>query len=129
MAKEFLYRGKKFEELRVLSLEEFTKLLPSRQRRTLKRGLTPAQKKLLEKIKQRGGSEKLIRTKNREMIVLPELVGKKLGIYDGKEYKPVTVTQEMIGHVLGEFALTRRKVQHGSPGFGATRASKFVPLK
>ncbi|MBI4895771.1 MAG: 30S ribosomal protein S19 [Candidatus Aenigmarchaeota archaeon] len=129
MAKDFVYRGKTFEELRAIPMEEFIKMLPSRQRRTMKRGLTSAQKKLLEKIRQRKDGDKLIRTKNREMIVLPEIVGTKIGIYDGKEYKAVTLTQEMIGHVLGEFALTRRKVQHGSPGFGATRASKFVPLK
>ncbi len=129
MVKDFVYRGKTFEELRAIPMEEFIKMLPARQRRTLKRGLTPAQKKLLEKIRQRKDGEKLIRTKNREMVVLPEIVGTKIGIYDGKEYKIVTLTQEMIGHVLGEFALTRRKVQHGSPGFGATRASKFVPLK
>lgn len=129
MAKEFFYRGKTFEELQSMSLEEFTNLLPSRQRRVLRRGLTHDQKKLLEKIKKHKNSEKFIRTKSRDMIILPEMVGAKLGIYDGKEFKTVVLTQEMVGHCLGEFSPTRRRVQHGSPGFGATRASKFVPLK
>ena len=63
------------------------------------------------------------------MIILPEMVGVKIGVYNGKEYTPVEVKPEMIGHRLGEFALTRKPVKHSSPGFGATRSSKFVPLK
>lgn len=129
MAKEIYYRGKTFEELQAMPLEELAKILPARQRRVLKRGLTYVQKQLLERIKKSKGNDKMIRTKSRDMIILPEMVGVKLGIHDGKEFKPVVITQEMIGHYIGEFALTRRKVQHGSPGFGATRASKFVPLK
>jgi len=129
MAKDFFYKGKTFEELQTMPLEELAKLFPSRQRRMLTRGFTSVQKKLLDKIKTYKASDRMIRTKCRDMIVLPEIVGAKLGIYDGKEYRPVIITQEMIGHILGEFVLTRKKVTHGSPGFGATRASKFVPLK
>jgi len=129
MAREFSYKGKKLDELKAMPLQEFIKLLPARQRRTLKRGLTPLQKKLLKKIKEKKGTDKMIRTKSRDMIILPEMVGTKLGVYDGKEFKVLVITKEMIGRYLGEFALTRKKVTHGSPGFGATRASKFVPLK
>jgi small subunit ribosomal protein S19 len=63
------------------------------------------------------------------MIILPEMVGVKLGVYNGKEYKPVEIKFEMIGHRLGEFALTRQRVVHSAPGVGATRGSKHIPLK
>ena len=57
------------------------------------------------------------------------MVGKVVGVHNGKEFVDVKITAEMIGHYLGEFALTRKKVVHGSAGVGATRSSKFVPLK
>lgn len=126
MAK-FSFHGKSLEELRQMNLEEFSKLLKSRQRRSLRRGLPEKQKKLLEKI--RKDPKKFHRTRSREMLILPEMAGVKLGVYNGKEYVPVEVKPEMIGHRLGEFVPTRKPVKHSSPGFGATRSSKFVPLK
>ena len=63
------------------------------------------------------------------MIVFPEMVGLKIGVYNGKSFLIVDITPEMIGHYLGEFSLTRKRIQHGSPGIGATRSSKYVPLK
>jgi small subunit ribosomal protein S19 len=63
------------------------------------------------------------------MIVLPEFVGRKIAVYNGKEFQEVLIQQEMIGHYLGEFALTRKPVKHTGPGVGATRSSKFMPLK
>lgn len=129
MAKKFTYRGKTIEELKAMTLEEFAVIIPSRQRRSLKRGLTKQQKKLLENIRRHKGKDKLIRTHVRDMVVLPEMVDAKLGVYNGKEFKMLIITENMIGHVLGEFALTRGKVKHSSPGVGATRSSKFVPLK
>ncbi|MBI2583679.1 MAG: 30S ribosomal protein S19 [Candidatus Aenigmarchaeota archaeon] len=127
MPKEFNYRGVPQGKLMEMPLEEFLKLLPSRQRRTLSRGMTDAQKKLLKKLKiQR---KKPVRTKARDMIIIPEMIGKRLEIYNGLNHVAVEIKPEMIGHYLGEFALTRRRVMHGSPGFGATRGSKAVPLK
>ena len=87
------------------------------------------EKKLLEKIRKNKGKDKLLRTHAREMVIVPEMIGAKIGIYTGKEYKSVILTESMIGHVLGEFALTRNRVQHSAPGIGATRSSKFVALK
>jgi len=127
MPREFRYRGKTLEELKKMSLEEFTKLLPSRQRRTLLRGLTERQKKLLEKI--RKYPDKFHRTHERDMVILPEMVGAKIGVYNGKEFVPIVIKPEMIGHRLGEFALTCKKVEHSAPGVGATRGSKHIPLK
>ena len=91
----------------------------------LKRGLTEAEEKLLEKLKKKD----VVRTHLRQMIVLPSMVGKKIGIHNGKDFEYVEIKPEMIGHYLGEFALTRKKVVHGAAGVGATRASKYVPLK
>ncbi len=126
MAK-FTFRGKTFEEIKEMDLGEFSLLLKSRQRRTLKHGLTERQKKLVEKIRKNPG--KFHRTRCREMIILPEMVGVKIGVHNGKEYTPLEIKPEMIGHRLGEFVMTRRPVKHSAPGFGATRSSKFVPLK
>jgi len=126
MVKVFSYKGKSIEEIQKMSLEDFAKLLPSRQRRSLKRGLTPLEKKVLENIRI---SKKPVRTHAREMIILPEMVGKKMAVYSGKEWIPMDITADMMGHRLGEFAQTRKKVMHSSPGVGATRSSKFLPLK
>ena len=129
--KEFKYRGYTFEELINMSLEDLSKLLPSRQRRSLKRGLTPEQKKLLRKVRlaKKGKYKKPIRTHSRDMIILPEMVGMTIYVHNGKEFVPVQIREEMIGHYTGEFALTRKRVQHVSPGVGATRSSMFVANK
>ena len=127
MLRVFNYRGYALEQVKGMSLEQFSKVLPSRERRTLLRGLTDRQKKLLEKIKK--DPKKFHRTHERDMIILPEMVGVRLGVYNGKEYVSVVITQEMIGHRLGEFVLTRQRVKHSAPGVGATRASKHIPLK
>lgn len=124
---KFSFRNRSLEDLKGMSTEEFAQLLKSRQRRALKRGMTDIQKKLLEKVKK--DPKKFHRTRCREMIILPEMVGSKIGVHSGKEYVPVEIKPEMLGHRLGEFVLTRRGVKHSAPGFGATRSSKFVPLK
>jgi small subunit ribosomal protein S19 len=133
--KEFKYRGYTLEELQQMPLDNVIQLFPSRQRRSLKKGFLPRQKKVLEKIRklkkeeQKGGRPPIIKTHCRDMIVLPEMVGMTFGIYNGKQFVEVQIQPEMIGCYLGEFAITRQKVQHGDPGMGATRSSMFVPLK
>lgn len=122
---EFTYRGLKAEELKKLNMDELLELLPSRQRRRLKRGLTKDHKRLLSRVKDRD----MVRTHLRDMIVLPEMVGKTIEIYNGKTFNRVEIMPEMVGHYLGEYSLTRSRVSHGSAGVGATRSSKFVPLK
>ncbi|AEF96761.1 30S ribosomal protein S19 [Methanotorris igneus] len=132
---EFRYRGYTLEELQQMPLKEFIKLLPARQRRSMLRGLTPQQRKLAMKIKKarrllkKGKEPRIIRTHCRDFIITPDMVGLTFGVYNGKEFVEVKVTEEMIGHYLGEFSLTRKPVQHGSPGMGATRSSMFVPIK
>ncbi len=127
MPVEFTLKGKTFEELKKMSLEDFSKLIPSRDRRALNHGLTDQQKKLLLMI--RKDQKKFHKTHCREMVIIPEMVGIRLGVHNGKEFVQVDVKQEMLGHRLGEFALTRKKIQHSAPGFGATKSSKFIPLK
>ncbi|MEW6063198.1 MAG: 30S ribosomal protein S19 [Nanoarchaeota archaeon] len=129
--KEFVYRGIPFDELKKMSLAEFSKLLPARQRRSLTRGFTEQQKKLLNKIinANKGRYKKAIRTHCRDMVVVPELVGNVIYVHDGKSFVAVSITQEMIGHYLGEFVLTRKKVKHSAPGIGATKSSGAVAVK
>ena len=132
MPKKFTFRGYTIEELQKLSLDDFAKLLPARQRRSLNRGLTSKQKKLLERIRmirEARGEGTVIRTQCREMVILPEMVGLKFAVYNGKEFVVFEAKPEMIGHRLGEFSQTRKKVTHGTPGIGATRSSMYVPLK
>ncbi len=135
--KKFRYRGKSLEELLQMPLDEFVKLLPARQRRSLLRGFTPAQKKLLLKArkarikmsKSKGKRPPVIRTHVRDLVILPELVGLTIAVYNGKEFVPVRIVPEMIGHYLGEFSHTTKIVQHGEPGLKATRSSLHVASK
>ncbi len=124
--KEFLYRGYTIEELKTMSLDQIIPLLPSRCRRSLERGLSEEHQKVLDKI--RAGRSN-IRTHRRDMIILPEMVGHTVSVHRGNEYKSVEIAPEMIGHFLGEFAPTRKFGGHTGPGVGATRSSKYMPLK
>nr|AQS32010.1 hypothetical protein [uncultured archaeon]AQS32305.1 hypothetical protein [uncultured archaeon] len=131
MAKEILYRGKSIEDLKKISIEEFILLSTSRARRSLKRGFTPSQKKLIEKIKKAksGVYKKQIKTHCRDIIIIPDMLGLTISVYQGKEFTPVTITEEMLGHYLGEFTQTRVKVKHSAPGIGATKSSASVSVK
>lgn len=136
MPREFTYRGYTLEQLKEMSMDQFIKLLPSRQRRSLQRGLNHVQLRLLEKVREhiemlkRGEKpKKPIKTHARDMVILPEMVGLTIHVYNGKEFVPVEIKPEMIGHRLGEFAPTNKPVKHGRAGVGATRSSMYVPLK
>lgn len=124
--KEFTYRGKTLEEMKELSLNEFMELLPSREKRSLKRGFTEQQKLLLKRIK---ANKKNIETHCKDMIILPEMIGITIRIHNGKEFTPVLIQDEMIGKFLGEFVTTRKKVAHSAPGIGATKSSSALSVK
>ncbi|MBS7640345.1 MAG: 30S ribosomal protein S19 [Candidatus Bathyarchaeia archaeon] len=131
MPREFRYRGYTLEELMDMSMDEFMRLLGTRARRSLRRGLYYEQRRLLEKVRlaKEGRYNKPIKTHCRDMIILPEMVGLTIHVHNGKEFVPVEIKPEMIGHYLGEYAITNKPVKHGAPGIGATRSSMYVPLK
>jgi len=134
MPKEFTYRGFTLEQLQSMSMDEFITLLPSRQRRSLQRGLPPEHRILLENVRKakeamHKGANMTIKTHVRDMVILPEMVGLTIHVHNGKEFVPVEIKPEMIGHYLGEFAITNKPVKHGTPGIGASRSSMYVPLK
>lgn len=124
--KEFTFKGKTFDELEKMTPNEVSNLLTARQRRTIKRGFTEQQKILLKKLRQK---EKNIETHCRDMVILPGMVGSTIKVYQGKEFLPVAIEQDMIGHCLGEFVLTRKRVAHSAPGIGATRSSASLSVK
>lgn len=136
-----------------MPMDELVKLLPARARRSLLRmsdpeirsrmieyGMLnserddPERLKLLRKVlKAREilsrGKNVVIKTHVRDAVVLPVMVGLTVAVYNGKEFVPVKITPEMIGHYLGEFAVTTKKVEHGEPGLKATRSTLFVAMK
>ena len=124
--KEFTYRGHTLEQLQTMSKDEIIKILPARARRSLKRGSSEEQQTFWRQVRKGKG---IVETHRRDIVVLPELIGRKIGIHNGKEFKVVEILPEMIGHYLGEFALTRRFGRHSGPGVGATRSSKYMPLR
>ena len=131
MVKEFNFKGKSTEELNKISNDELFNLLNSRQRRSLKRGLSDNKKKLIAEIKlaKEGKNKNPIKTHQRDLIILPYMLGVTVNVYSGKEFTPITFSPEMIGHYIGEYVITNKKVSHGAPGVGASRSSLYVPLK
>ncbi len=130
MARIFTFRGKTIEELQKLSPAEFMKMLDSRQRRSvIRNGLR--YKELLGDISKAksSGSGKAVKTHVREAVILPLWVGMKFAVHNGKEFKEVAITEEMMGHRLGEFAFSTKRVLHSAPGIRATRGSKFLSVK
>ena len=132
--KEFTYRGYTMEELSQMELwpsegsdNSIIELLPSRARRSIGRGMSVENEHFLDRV--RRNSSKTVRTHRRDMPILPEFVGKRIAIYNGQNFVEIDIKPEMIGHYLGEFAITRRGVAHSGPGVGATRSSKHVALK
>jgi small subunit ribosomal protein S19 len=135
LVREFKFKGYTAEQLQSLSIENLLPLLNSRQRRSLDRRVSTYmnddKRKLREKLKvARDGKLKgQLRTHARDMIILPDMVGLSLYVHNGKEFAQVNIRPEMIGHYLGEYAITNKRVQHGTPGVGASRSSLYVPLK
>ena len=128
VVKEFNFRGKKLEELRAMSLEEFAKLCNSRPRRALLDGFD---KKLIAKMEKTRGNPKAkpVRTHKRDLVVIPAMVGIKMAVHRGNSFDQVDVTEKMLGHYIGEFVLTRKKLQHGKAGIGATKSSTAITAR
>ncbi len=131
MVKKFEFRGMPLSELEQLPLEKLFQMFPSRQRRSLTRGITDGKRKLIEEIKaeKAGKNKNPIKTHVRDLIILPYMVGVTVNVFSGKEFQPVKIVPEMISHFLGEYVITNKRVTHGAPGVGASRSSLYVPLK
>lgn len=135
MVREFKFKGYTPEQLQTLSIESLLPLLNARQRRSLDKRVSTYmddnKRKLREKIKL-ARDRKLkgqLRTHVRDMIILPDMVGLTIHVHNGKEFVQVNIKPEMIGHYLGEYSITNKRVQHGAPGVGSSRSSLYVPLK
>ena len=130
MPRIFSFRGKTIDDLQSMKIDDFVMLLNSRERRSFKRqGMD--YKRLVakaDKIK-KSGSEKIVRTRTREAVILPSWVGMKFGVHNGKEFKELLIAPEMLGHRLGEFVFPIKHVVHSAPGIRATRGSKFLAVK
>lgn len=126
--REFTFRGLSLPQLQAMSLEEFAKVASSRARRSIRRGFNTETTLFFERMRSTAAG-KVVRTHCRDALVLPAHVGRHVAIHNGKEFKEVEVRPEMVGHYYGEFSLTRRFEKHSGPGVGATRSSKFMPLK
>ena len=82
--------------------------------------------KLLERINKlnKSGEKSVIKTWSRASTILPEMIGHTIAVHDGRRHVPVYITENMVGHKLGEFAPTR--TFRGHPG---TKAEKAAPKK
>ena len=126
--KEFTYRGKTLEELKKLDIREFAKLVRARERRTIFRQFNEIEK-FVNRAKIKSSRKKLIKTHDRSLVIVPKMVGMKVAIHNGKTFVPIEIVEEMLGHRLGEFSLTRGKISHGKAGVGATKGSKAKAKK
>ncbi|EDQ91226.1 uncharacterized protein MONBRDRAFT_17960 [Monosiga brevicollis MX1] len=133
--RKYSYRGIDLDKLLDLSEEQFAEMVTCRVRRKFKRGLKRQHTALLKKLraakKKAGPAEKpdVVKTHLRNMVIVPEMIGSMVGVYNGKTFNQVEIKAEMTGHYLGEFSITYKPVKHGRPGIGATNSSRFIPLK
>ena len=122
-SKEKRYRGKTLEDLRALDVRESAQYLPARSRRTVLRNFDVVEN-FIKACEKKISRNKKIRTHLRDIVIVPKMTGMTIGIHNGKAFQEVLITIEMIGHRLGEFALTRKRVAHSGAGLGATKGSR-----
>ncbi|KAK4051253.1 ribosomal protein S15 [Microbotryomycetes sp. NB124-2] len=133
--KKFTYRGVELSQLLDLDSAAFTELVHARARRRFQRGLKRKPMALLKKLRKAkkeatpGEKPDVVKTHLRDMIIVPEMIGSVVGIYNGKVFNAVEIKPEMTGYYLGEFSISYKPVRHGRPGIGATHSSRFIPLK
>lgn len=126
--KQFTYRGKTLDELKKLDVREFARYLKSRKRRSVLRQFHEIEK-FISRAKTKDKRNKPIRTHKREIIIVPEMVGMKIYVHNGRNFVLTEIKEEMLGHTLGEFSLTRARVKHGKTGIGATKGTKHKAKK
>ena len=128
VAREFTYRGKTLEELKTLEVREFAKFLKSRARRTVLRQFRDIED-FIARCKKKIENRKPIKTHLRNIVIVPAMVGWKIGVHKGNGFEMIEITGDMLGHRLGEFSLTRGKIKHGSAGVGATKGTRAKAKK
>ena len=128
-----MIRGYTLDQLKNMSIEEFTqKVADSGTRRALLRrlkiGFPPEWENFYRKcyLQLQGKYKKTVKTHSREIVILPSIVGAKVGVHNGKEFVEFEIKPEMVGKRLGEFVYTTKKVQHSAPGVGASKSSRFM---
>lgn len=126
--KQFSYQGKSIEELKEMDTREFARLLPSRPKRSILRNFQNIEN-FVSRAKEKIKKNKKIKTHKRDLVIVPQLVGMEIQIYNGKTFIPLSITGEMLGHFFGEFSPTRNKVAHSKAGVGATKGSKHKAKK
>jgi small subunit ribosomal protein S15e len=133
--RRYSYRGVDLEQLLELKSDDLVALLHARARRRFHRGLGRKPLALIKKLRKAkkdaaaGERPEAVRTHLRNMIIVPEMIGSVVGVYNGKTFNQVEVRPEMVGHYLAEFSISYKPVKHGRPGIGATHSSRFIPLK
>uniref|UniRef100_A0A453BK50 40S ribosomal protein S15 n=1 Tax=Aegilops tauschii subsp. strangulata TaxID=200361 RepID=A0A453BK50_AEGTS len=155
--RKFSYRGVDLDALLDMSTDDLVQMFPARARRRFKRGLKRKPMALVKKLRKvplmspptifkiywlhrgtfcflkkdapAGEKPEPVRTHLRNMIIVPEMIGSLIGVYNGKTFNQVEIKPEMIGHYLAEFSISYKPVKHGRPGIGATHSSRFIPLK
>jgi small subunit ribosomal protein S19 len=124
-SKEQIYRGIPLEQLKALDVREVAKYLPSRARRYILNNFDFVEK-FTKSCEDKVARKKKIKTHLRDIVIVPRLVGNVIGIHNGKAFQDIRITAEMIGHRLGEFAITTSRVNHSEAGIGATKSSKAL---
>jgi small subunit ribosomal protein S19 len=127
-SKQKYFKGKTIEELKKLDTREFAKFLKSRPRRAIMRNFNFIEQ-FVDKAEKKVAKNKVIKTHKRDIVIVPALVGMTISVHSGKEFFPIKIVEEMLGHRLGEFSITRKKVSHGAPGIGATKSSSSMSVK
>jgi len=123
------------EQLLDLPTDKLVDLFHARARRRFQRGLKRKPLALIKKLRKAkkeapaGEKPEPVRTHLRNMIIVPEMIGSMIGVYNGKTFNQVEIKPEMTGMYLGEFSISYKPVRHGRPGIGATHSSRFIPLK
>lgn len=118
--KDKFFRGKNTEELKSLDTREFSKLVKSRPRRAILRNYDVIED-FVRKCERNTSKNKQIKTHDRALVIVPRMLGKIIGIHNGKEFIKVQIVEEMLGHRLGEFAMTRKIARHTTIGKGAKK--------
>lgn len=127
-SREKFYRGVNVKELASMGTREFAKLVKARSRRTMLRNYDVIEK-FVRKCEERSKKNRGIKTHDRSLVIVPAMIGKTIGVHNGKEFLRVQITELMLGHRLGEFSQTRKVTKHGSAGVGATKSSASRSVK